>query len=173
MEKQSIEKSVDTKDGSAVYEVSYLLLPSLAQEQVPAKATVLKDMLTRVGGEIISDENPVLIDLAYSMTKIAGVTRHKVTTGYFGWVKFEISREAMEAVKKNLDSNDEVVRYLIIRTVRENTLLNGKMKLQKEERVRREDKIEDTESVLAESEGEIKESMPEEIDKSIDDLVIV
>ncbi len=155
-------------DSVAVYEASYLLLPSLALEQVPAKVASLKEMLTSVGGTLISDEDPILIDLAYPMVKVISTVRHKETRGYFGWMKFEIAAEGLEKVKKSLDGDDSVLRSLIIRTVRENTLLNGKMKLQKEDRSRREDK--DDES--AEDIEPVKEVDPQEVDKSIDELVI-
>ncbi len=158
------EKTQEREDMVPVYEVSYLLLPSLAHEQVPAKATALKEMLTSAGGEVLSDEDPVLIDLAYPMTKVVQTTRHKVNTGYFGWIKFELSSTGIEAVKKSLDANNEILRYLIIKTVKENTLLNGKMKLAKEESVREED--------VEVSAEESKSTAPEEVDKSIDDLVI-
>lgn len=156
----------------AVYEVSYLLLPSLAIEQVPAKATSLKDMVTSAGGAIIADENPVLIDLAYPMTKVVGTTRHKCNAGYFGWAKFEMSKEGIEAVKKALDANPEVLRYLIIKTVRENTLISGKMMLKKEEKVRKED-----DEIISEmpEDAEVAATVPEvteDLDKTIDDLVI-
>jgi ribosomal protein S6 len=160
------EKINEKGDSLAVYELSFLLLPSLAQEQVPAKADALKNVVTSAGGNVISGEEPVLIDLAYEMVKVISTVRHKVTTGYFGWIKFEISTTGIEAVKKSLDANDDIIRYLIIRTVRENTLLNGKMKLQKEERIRRDEEVEG-EEVVAE-----KEVVPEDVDKSIDELVI-
>ena len=151
---------------STVYELSYLLLPSLALEQVPGLAASLKDQLTSLGGSIISDENPVLIDLAYSMTKVVQTVRHKATTGYFGWIKFEMETDGMAAVKKALDANDNILRYLIIKTVRENTLLNGKMRLHKEERGEKE------EDLVEEIPEAVKESASEELDKSIDDLVV-
>ena len=124
-----------TDDNLTVYEVSYLLLPSLSQEQVKqsmALGNVFTGILTSMGGTIISGEEPILIDLAYPMTKVVGTTRHKANTGYFGWVKFEIGKEGILAVKKALDANDEVLRYLLIKTVKENTLLNGKMMLRKD-----------------------------------------
>ncbi len=153
-------------DNVTVYEVSYILLPSLALEQVPTKASGLKAVLTGVGGAVISDEDPILIDLAYPMTKVVGVERHKATTGYFGWIKFELPKEGMEAVKKAFDGDAQIIRYLIVKTVKENTLLNGKMSIQKEERVRKEDELSEVSEEVA------KESSPEEVDKSIDDLVI-
>lgn len=161
------ENALEKGDNMAVYEVSYLLLPSLAVEQVPAKATTLKEMLTSAGGLVISLETPVLIDLAYPMTKVVQTIRHKVITGYFGWVKFEMSKQGIEVVKKAFDADDQIIRYLIIKSVRENTLLNGKMKLAKEEKVSRE---EDFDELPAEP---VKETTAEEIDKSIDNLVIV
>ena len=160
-----------TSDNLTVYEVSYLLLPSLALEQVPTKVTALKAKLTSVGGQVISDENPILIDLAYPMTKIVGTIRHKCTMGYFGWVKLEVTKEGIGAIKKNLDGDGEILRYLIIKTVRENTLLGGKMKLKFEDDVKRQGIGYESEVVVAPTVE--KEATPEEIDKSIDDLVIV
>ncbi|HEY4505726.1 MAG TPA: 30S ribosomal protein S6 [Candidatus Paceibacterota bacterium] len=163
-----IDKSLDTTDSNlTVYEVSYLLLPSLAEEQVPSTTIKIKDSIVVLGGTVISDENPVLIDLAYPMTKVVQTIRHKAKTGYFGWIKFEMPSEGVEVVKKNFDENGEVLRYLIIKTVRENTLLLGKMKLAKEEKVKRDE---------GESANEIpevaKEIVPEDLDKSIDELVV-
>jgi ribosomal protein S6 len=170
MEKDITKGVKTTDDTSTVYEVSYLLLPSLALEQVPAKVAALKAYLTSAGGQMISDENPILIDLAYPMTKVVQTSRHKCTMGYFGWAKFETTKEGIEAVKKSFDMDNEILRYLIIRTVRENTLLSGKMKLKSEDSSKRFGGSLETEVVEPVAE---KEATPEEIDKSIDDLVIV
>ena len=171
MENENIKEKADDIE---VYELSYLFLPSLSQEQVQSKVASIKGVLTLAGGLIISDEDPVLIDLAYQMIKVVGTNRHKVDTGYFGWVKFEIAKEGMEVIKKSLDANDEIIRYLIIKRVRENTLLNGKMMFRKEEKAKKVlnvDEVigEETENVVPEIEKEIVE---DDIDKSIDDLVI-
>ncbi|MEI6843255.1 MAG: 30S ribosomal protein S6 [bacterium] len=163
MEKE--KKTNEKEDMLTVYEVSYLLLPSLAEEQVPAKMASIRDAVEKVGGEVISFENPILIDLAYPMTKVVLTVRTKCQKAYFGWMKFEMSKEGIEAVKKALDANDDVLRYLIIKTVRENTLVSGKMMLKKEEQVK---KLDETADEIPPEEL----STPEEIDKSIDDLVI-
>ena len=163
------ENIKEKEDKMTVYEVSYLLLPSLAPEQVPGKASSLKETLTSLGGAVISDEDPVLIDLAYPMTKVVLTVRHKETKGYFGWVKFEMTSEAVAGVKKAFDEHPEILRYLIIKTVRENTLLNGKMKLQREDIKKQGDSYDSSvDAVVPEAEAVV----PEEIDKSIDDLVI-
>ena len=163
MEENKQEKS----DMLTVYEVSYILLPSLAVEQVPGKAAGLRDMLTSAGGAVISYEDPVLIDLAYPMVKVVGTERHKANSGYFGWTKFEMAKEGMEKVKKALDADVDTVRYLIVKTVKENTLLEGKMKLKSEEKMLRRDD-EELEDVPVEA---LKEVSPDELDKNIDEMV--
>ncbi len=163
MEKQTEEKV----DAMTVYELSYILLPSLAESEIPAKVGSLKDLITKAGGAVVSFEDPVLIDLAYSMTRVTPTSRTKVNSGYFGWVKFELSSDEVGKIKNKLDEMAEVVRYLIIKTVKENTLLNGKMNLVREERHKKEDVVDE---VVPEE--EVKEISTEEVDKSIDDLVI-
>src|SRR3989344_4626893 len=113
MEKELIDgiEAVENDNGT-VYEVSYLLLPSLASEQIPATATSFKEQLSSLGAIIISYEDPVLIDLSYPMTKAVQTVRHKVNTGYFGWIKFEMASRVIESLKKAVDANPDVLRYL-------------------------------------------------------------
>lgn len=164
---KEIHSRGQAEDALPVYEVSYLILPLVPVEQLQSKSTDLKKMLESLGGAIISDEDPVLIDLSYKMTKVIGTVHHKVDSGYFGWIKFELPIGLIEKVKKSLDGNDEIFRYLVIKTVKENTLLGGKMKLQKEDKLKKE------EVPVSEVELPVKDIIVEDIDKSIDDLVIV
>lgn len=173
MEKQIKEKVVNVGDSGIIYEISYLLLPSLADSQVPAKVASIKEMLTSAGGAMVSDEDPVLIDLAYPITKVIQTTRQKCNSGYFGWVKFEMSlenvTEGMQNIKKSLDNNPDILRYIIIKTVRENTLLNGKMKFQNEEK---DVEVREESGEVVDVPEDLKETSPEDLDKSIDGLVI-
>ena len=164
MEKETKNKEME---GLTIYEVGYTLLPSLAVEQVPARVESLKEVIQKAGGDVISLENPILIDLAYPMTKVIQTTRHKCVTGYFGWIKFALTAEGILSVKKTLDADDTILRYLITKTVRENTLLNGKMLFKSGDEEKK------TEFSNVEPELALPESSPEEIDKSIDELVIV
>ena len=163
MEKENTKEMGDT---ATVYEVSYLLLPSLALEQVPAKVSLIQEAIEKAGGAMISSEEPILIDLAYPMTKVIQTVRHKVQTGYFGWMKFEIEKDGLTAIHKALDAEASVLRYLLVKTVRENTLLNGKMLLRKEELLKKDE--------MPLDDGVVPEDAApaEDIDKSIDDLVI-
>lgn len=165
MEKENTtpSKVAPKTDSSKIYELGYILVASIPEEKIALEVASLKDLLTTNGAEVVSSEDPILIDLAYSMTKVVAAQRQKYSRGYFGWVKFEGEGEALTAIKKVLDLSPTILRYLIVKTVRENTLLNGKMVLRKEER----------EEVMAE-EAITDEALLEvpEVDKVIDDLVI-
>jgi len=166
MEKENItpSKIAHKTDSSKIYELGYILVSSLPDEKIADEVSSLKDFLATNGAEVVSSEDPILIDLAYSMTKVVSTQRQKYSRGYFGWVKFEGEPDALTAIKKVLDLSTTILRYIIIKTVRENTLLNGKMILRQEER----------EEVMAE-EVIAHEALSEapEVDKVIDELAVV
>ena len=105
-----------------VYEVGFHVVPSIAEEKLPAEVTVIKDILTTNGGVVIAEDFPKLKALSYQMTKVVGAKHLKFDTAYFGWVKFEMNSEEIGKVKTALERNDNVLRFIIIKTVRESTL---------------------------------------------------
>jgi ribosomal protein S6 len=162
-EKTKLSKTANKTDTSKIYELGYILVSSLPDEKIAEEVESIKTLLANNGAEVISSEDPILIDLAYSMVKVVSTQRQKYSRGYFGWVKFEGEPEALAEIKKVLDLSATMLRYMTVKTVRENTLLNGKMVLRKEEREEvASDEVAD--EVVAES--------AEVLDKSIDDLVI-
>lgn len=147
-----------------VYEIGYILLPSIPAEKVGAAVDAIKALVTKQGGNFIAEEFPKLRPLAYTMQKQVGAVRHKVNEGYFGWVKFDVSPDAMTAIKAGMDTNNQVLRYLLITTVRENTYLGQKAALVAKDEVKTED-ASDTASLPAD------EATGDDIDKTIDDMV--
>lgn len=110
------------KDGRKVYELGYLLVPTLGSEDVPAHYTALKDLITSLGGELITDEMPKFIPLAYAMTKITPSSRSKFDSAYFGWAKFFMEADKAIDLKKKVEANTKIIRFLILKTVKENTM---------------------------------------------------
>ena len=80
----------ESTDGR-VYELGYLLVPTISEENLPVNYSNLKDLIVNLGGEIISDEMPKMISLAYTMLKVTQNVRNKFNTAHFGWVKFGIT----------------------------------------------------------------------------------
>jgi len=106
----------------SVYEVGYIMLPTIAEENLGEEVTLFKDMFTENGAVFISDEYPKLIELAYEMSRSIENKKQKFSYGYFGWVKFECNTDQIKAIKIILDKNEKLVRFLMIKTVRENTM---------------------------------------------------
>jgi ribosomal protein S6 len=171
MEKESttVSKIANKTDTSKIYELGYLLVSSLPEEKIEGEVNTLKNIITERKGEIIAGEQPILIDLAYSMVKVVGAHRQKYTRGYFGWIKFECESEDIAQIRKVLDLSPVVLRYMIIKTIRENTLLHGKMVLRKEE----QDEVADMGEALEDGmiPEALLESTEESADKLVDDLV--
>jgi len=151
-------------ENSKIYELGYLLLPSIKEEEVPINYGNLKELVISHGGEIISDEMPKMINLAYTMQKVIGNVRKKFNSAYFGWEKFSMEASNVLELKKRLDLDPNVIRFLILKTVRENTIAAKRY-------VRR-----DTYKRPKGKAGENETTAPinkEEIDKEIDALIAV
>ena len=155
------------EDQVQVYEIGYLLVPSIPEEKVNSEASSLKEILIKKGAEFIGEEAPELRTLAYTMIKKMGTVNHRFDKGYFGWFKFELSKKEIDSIKKFFEENTNMLRTLIIKTIRENTYLGKKAPiaaiLSKDEEV-----------IPADSnivDPLITPVSVEEIDKSIDDMV--
>lgn len=155
------KETVKTEKAS-VYEVGYHIVPAVSPENLPKEVDAIKAALGAQGATIISEEAPKLIKLAYTMVKAIGSARHKYDTAHFGWIKFEASPEAVVEIKKAVDGNEKVLRSLIVKTVRENTLYGPKLLAQ-----------EKAEAAKAEEPKEAAkpQASDEEIDKAVDKLV--
>lgn len=107
---------------TAIYEVGFHLFPSISPEAVAGKFTAIKSVIEAHGGSFISEEMPKEIPLAYTIEGVQGGTKRKCNTAYFGWIKYEAPVASAPAIKAGIEKNDAILRSLIIKTVRENTM---------------------------------------------------
>jgi ribosomal protein S6 len=120
----AVEEMIEDSAGKVkFYEVGYVLLSSIATEKVAEHVTVITDVVTKAGAKIVAHGEPELTPLAYVMTKKIHGANHRFDEGYFGWVKFELAAGAIAHVKKALDADESILRYLLMTTVKENTYL--------------------------------------------------
>lgn len=146
-----------------VYEVGFHIAPFVGEENVAHEVNGLKDALDKIKAEVISEDFPRLRPLAYPIDKLIKGDKKISNEAYFGWIKFEARADAIEDFKKVVEKMENIIRFLIVKTVRENTLYGVKFLRDKE--MKREKKE-------GEKEGEKQEINPEELDKSIDNLVV-
>lgn len=148
-----------------VYEVGYLFVPTVSEEEVGALYGNLKDLVSNTGGNVIADEMPKMINLAYEMLKVVQNVRSKFNTAYFGWIKFEMDSQDVLELKKKLDLDPLVLRFLILKTVKENTIATKRFVFKDAPRKKA--------PTTKKEEGEVVEINKEEIDKEIDAMVSV
>lgn len=105
-----------------VYEISFIFDNKLDEETALKKADALKQSIATLGGSFISEEVPYMRELAYEMIRVVNNVNVRFNEGYFGWIKFELSGDKVKDLEKGIKLDEEVVRYLVVATVRENTV---------------------------------------------------
>ncbi len=116
-----IDADIDAPE-NRIYEIGYLMVPSIEEKDVAMEVGNLKAVIDAKGATTIAEEFPKLITLAYEMTKVINNKNVHFNTGYFGWIKFEASPSMAESLGEELKRYTKLIRFLLIKTVRENTL---------------------------------------------------
>jgi ribosomal protein S6 len=147
-----------------VYELAYLFVPLLAEETVTASFGDLKALLEKHGATFVGEEMPKMMELAYQMSRIIDNKKTWFDSAYFGWVKFEIDPKEIKEVEEVLARNEQLLRFMTIKTVRENTIASKKV--HREYRKRSDEKGE-----AGEEAAPAAPINKEEVDKQIDALV--
>jgi ribosomal protein S6 len=150
------------KDGR-VYELAYLFIPLLAEETVMASFGNLKALLEKHGATFIAEETPKMMELAYQMSRIIENKKTWFDNAYFGWIKFEIEPSAIAEIEEVLKRDEQIIRYMTLKTVRESTMASKKP--MREYRKRTSEKSEGGEEIPAAPMNK------EEVDKQIDALI--
>ena len=146
-----------------VYELGYHLVPTLSEEQIPGASGAVRGMIERISKDIIAEELPVFIDLAYTIVKTIEHKNKRFDESYFGWIKFEASPEGIATLEEELKKDENVLRYLVVKTIRENTFIAKKFTGAKVK------EVEEETAVATEAVAEVPSE--EALDKAIDELV--
>ena len=158
-----VKKEAKEEINGKVYELGYLLVPTLSEENMPGVFGNLKELISSLGGVYISDEMPKMMTLAYPMLKVVANVRSKFSTAYFGWIKFTMDGEQVVELKSKLDFDPTIIRFLILKTVKENTIAAKRFVRSDTLHKKFKAKNDDVENVAPINK--------EEIDKEIDALV--
>lgn len=153
----------ENNNENLVYEIGYHFLPTVEESDVLAQLSGLKAVIEENDGVILAEDMPKMITLAYDISKDIDAKKQKFNRAYFGWIKFEMETTKIGELKNKVDNNPNILRFLIVKTVKENTLHTPKAAIFKREN-NKEDKTE---------ENIEKPKLTEaEMDKSIDELLV-
>jgi ribosomal protein S6 len=141
-----------------LYELGYLITPTTPEVEVGGEVDTLKAAIKKVEGTVTSEGAPEFIDLAYTMEKTVGSKKSKYAQGYFGWIKFDADPASLEALKKVLDGNLALIRYILVKTNVENTVVFKKPKVDaKRDVFMSDEELAELESATEEVVEEVKE----------------
>ena len=115
-------RDVEREERLKVYELGFHFVPTLSEDDVTVKFSELKSFVEKLGGEFISEDAPKPMNLAYEISKTVKAVKKWYKNSYFGWVKFALVPEEVEVLEKQVKEFDPILRYLLISTVRENTM---------------------------------------------------
>jgi ribosomal protein S6 len=158
----------DKEKKTQAYELGYHLVPSLSEDDLALRVTDLQKAVTAEGGSVISEGQPQAFTLAYPMRKMRGGRWDHYDSTFFGWVRFEVSPDALEVIKDFLDHNEYLVRYLLIKlddvALASKPVSNAKIEMKEVE-------TEPKELVKKQEKEEKGEVVEEELDKEIEELI--
>lgn len=112
----------ETTVDSRVYEISFIFDNKLDEQAALEKGNAIKQSIATLGGSFISEEAPYMRELAYEMIRVQNNINVRFNEGYFGWIKFEMEPSKVKGFEKQLMLDEQMVRFLIVSTVRENTV---------------------------------------------------
>ena len=153
----------NNEEDNLIYEIGYHLLPSIDESEIPVQSLKIKSIVEENEGVIISEGMPKMTILSYDISKNIDSKKHKFNKAYFGWVKFELNPSQISGIKSKMEGLTNVLRFIIVKTVKEDTMHTPKIPMFKKENNKEEKTEEHIEKTKASE---------EEIDKSIDQLVI-
>lgn len=178
------EKENQTTENTLLYELGFHIVPTVTENKVAEVFSKIKDIINKNNGSIVKEGEPKAIKLAYTIIKKIGVKNEKFDNAYFAWIKFNADSADINAIKNKIDSDPEVLRYLVLKTVNDDEHSTAKLAEEEPEEVEGNDdsddqgsgdenKSSDSEKVKNEelgiSEGEEEEETDQKTDDSSDD----
>jgi ribosomal protein S6 len=145
-----------------LYEIGYLVIPTLSDEQVAAAGASIRSAVTDNGGTVTKEEAPKFKRLAYEMNKKIDTKYETYDSAYFGYVIFEASADAVATIKDKVASIGEVLRFLLIK----DPVLDRLVDAGDEEEEEAAPAVEEEKAAAP-----VADVSDEELDKSIDRIV--
>ena len=169
-------QSGEKEKSDLVYEVGCLFVPLISDKDILGEVAKIKSILEKLGLVFLSGDGPKMKELTYPMKKIVAGEKHLFEEAYFVWLKFLAEADKLADLKKDLDKIDTLIRYLLIKTVKEDTFVSNPKKvmlenLENKKIIKPAKVVKSEEPLLVDSSEEVEEE-ERDLDETIDKLVI-
>ena len=115
--------SMAIKNEEKIYEVSFHLVPTIDADALPAVFERVKGVVSGQG-EVLGEEEPTRRELAYTIrhtVRQSDGSYNRYDEAYFGSVKFRALRGGVKQIEDALSGDGEVLRFLLLETVADDT----------------------------------------------------
>mgnify|MGYP000659188411 CR=1 FL=1 len=116
-----MKKEIETEIDGRVYETALLIVDSMSEGEALEKYNSVKQSIAELGASFISEELPYLRELSYEMIRVIKNQNVRFDQAYFAWVKYEADPAKVPTLKKKLDLDEDIIRFMTVKTVAENT----------------------------------------------------
>ncbi len=151
-----------------IYEIGYHIVSSAKDEEVEKIVSEIRGSIEKSCGSFIAEGAPSLLKLSYPMTVREGEKKIEHDRAYFGWLKFFAAPESVVLLESSLKNNASIVRFILFKTVREDT--RAKIKAPTLREVKRTDTIKSTPRRAVEAEAHKAPVSEEQLDKALEQL---
>ncbi|MEN9561743.1 MAG: hypothetical protein RIQ56_1016 [Candidatus Parcubacteria bacterium] len=148
-----------------IYEAGYQISPTVQEANLEQVVAEVRAVVEKAGGTFIAEGAPALMKLAYQMPAMEAGKRVEYDRAYFGWLKFESTLEAADAVKSSLEKNPVILRAIVFGTVREET--RAKLKAPQLKEVKRGEALKSATRKPEEAAAPVSEV---DLDKALSDI---
>jgi ribosomal protein S6 len=160
-------QAIVKNDEKAVYEIGFHIVATTPEDGVAKIVDRIRAEIDKSKSEVISEAFPQKMTLAYTIERpVSGSRNERHAESYFGWIKFETEPSAIPSLHEAVRAMREVLRFLLIETVREDITVQPRRAVFASDRL--EGKTIQKPAAPIEKSGEVSE---EELDKSIEALV--
>lgn len=128
--------TTEDRKENEIYELGYLILPSIPEENLSDVVNAIKGIVSKVGGSEIASEDPTKFDLAYTMSKTVSARKYVVNDAYLGWVKFECEPNCIAEINDAVGKLEEILRHILVKAPRETRFTFAEALRAKEEKER-------------------------------------
>lgn len=111
------KKETHMSENAKLYELGFHILPTVAENKV---ADVFKDItgiISKNNGSVIKSGEPQAIKLAYTITKKVATKNERFDSAYFAWIKFNATSDDIEEIKSEVENDQNILRYIVVKTV--------------------------------------------------------
>ena len=154
------------KETRPIYEIGFHVVPNLDEAGAAKAAEIIRAAVEKGDAEIISEGAPTRVRLAYTIERATAGHREKFDEAYFGFIKFATEREHVSGLETTLRANRDIMRYLLVETIREDLVNAPRRATFASDRL--EGETIKKPAAAPEKTGEVSE---EDLNKSIDALV--